>query len=80
MLMNYSCCTPDWPPAAIFYSSAADLSQPELWQQPRHLLEGGGWYPLTMGMDPGGTDKQAGSLARFFMGGDSNHWILFSWD
>jgi hypothetical protein len=80
ILMNYSCCTPDWPAAAIYYTSTPDLSQPELWTSPSLLLNGGGWYPLTMGLDPEGTDKQAGSTARFFLGGDSNHWICFDWD
>jgi hypothetical protein len=80
MLMNFSCCTPDWPAAGIFYTSAPDLSHPELWHSPSLLLQRGGWYPLTMGLGPDGTDKHAGGLARFFLGGESNFWIRFDWD
>ena len=48
---------------------------PESWQPPVKILEGGGWYPMIMGIGEGGTDKLAGKTARFFMGSDSN-WLI----
>ncbi|MBM3758965.1 MAG: hypothetical protein FJW36_01835 [Acidobacteria bacterium] len=68
MVMNHTCCTPDWPPAGIFISYSEDLSQPEAWKQPKLLLEGGGWYPMVMGLGRVETDKLAGRSTRFFYG------------
>ena len=38
-----------------------------------------GWYPQVIGLEPGGSDKLAGRVARLYIGSDSNHEILFGW-
>ncbi len=75
MLMNHTCCSTDWPQAGIYVSYSPDLTRPELWQQPVQLMSGGGWYPMVMGLETGGTDKLAGKTARFFTGSDSD-WLI----
>ncbi|MCX6612416.1 MAG: hypothetical protein NTW74_16385 [Acidobacteria bacterium] len=75
MVMNYTCCSTDWPQAGIYLSYSSDLSRPEMWQQPVLLMSGGGWYPMVMGIGEGETDKLAGKTARFFMGSDSD-WLI----
>lgn len=48
------------------------------WSPPVRILEGGAWYPQVIGITPGlGTDRASGRLARFFMGGRSDHVIQF---
>ncbi len=79
MVMNYTCCADNWPPSGIFISFAPDLADPTSWTKPEMLLEGGGWYPMVMGLGEGETDKLAGQQARFFMGSDSNYTIDFTW-
>jgi hypothetical protein len=75
MVMNRTCCSTDWPQEGIYVSFGGDLSMPESWQPPVKILDGGGWYPMIMGIGEGGTDKLAGKTARFFMGSDSN-WLI----
>ena len=75
MLLNHACCTPDWPPEGIYITFNADLENPKAWGEPERLFDGGGWYPMAVGLDIGDTDKSAGNRARFFMGSDS-HWEL----
>ncbi len=75
MVMNRTCCSTDWPQEGIYISFGGDLSMPESWQQPVKILDGGGWYPMVVGLGLDGTDKLAGKSARFFMGSDSD-WLI----
>ncbi len=81
MLLNRTCCEPEWPPAGIYISFNPDLGNPYGWTPPEQILnaEEAGWYPQVIGLEPGMTDKVAGKAARFFMGGDSNWEIIFDW-
>jgi len=80
MLLNRSCCRPEWPQEGVYISFAADLARPASWSPPRLLHRGGEWYPQVMGLDrqKRETDKLAGAVARFFMHGRSLHEIVFS--
>ena len=75
MLLNRACCAPDWPAEGIYISYNGNLENPKGWDEPERIVEGGGWYPMAVGLETGDTDKTAGSRARFFMGSDS-HWEL----
>lgn len=62
----------------IYVSYAAALDNPAAWSAPQKILNGGGWYPLIAGSEPGaGTDKQMGQRARFFLTGRSTSFIEF---
>ena len=62
----------------IYVSYAGDLSDPRAWSAPRKLMNGGGWYPQVVGLDTaGGTDREAGQRARFFLTGRSTSYIEF---
>ena len=60
MLLNHSCCAPDWPQEGIYLSMNPDLSDPSGWTTPVRVLNAYQWYPQVLGEDPGGTDKTAG--------------------
>lgn len=63
----------------IYVSYSPTLDNPSLWSPPQKLLNGGKWYPQVVGLAPGtGTDKSAGAVARFFLGGRSDWMINFS--
>jgi hypothetical protein len=53
------------------------LDNPAGWSRPVRILEGGTWYPQVIGLDPGGSDKEAGRVAWFFLGGRSDYVIQF---
>jgi len=74
MLLNRSCCSPGWPQEGIYISYNPDLSIPENWTAPEKLLdaERARWYPQVIGIGPAGTDRRAGRISRFYMGGDSD--------
>lgn len=60
----------------IYVSYAPRLDDPSLWTTPQKILNGGRWYPQVVGSSAGtGTDKLAGSSARFFMSGKSE-WVI----
>ena len=59
----------------IYVSYAPRLDNPALWTPPVKVLNGGRWYPQVVGSGNGGTDKQAGASARFFMSGRSD-WVI----
>jgi hypothetical protein len=69
-----------WTQEGIYISFASALDDPRLWSPPQRLLAGGTWYPQVLGITAGeGTDKHAGAVARFFMGGVSTHLIEFTY-
>lgn len=84
MLLNRAQGEPGWAQEGIYVSFAADLSRPETWTQPRKILDKSqfpGWYffyPQVMGLEPGGTDRLAGQVARLYVGGISKWEIEFS--
>lgn len=62
----------------IYVAFNPAIENPNGWSTPVRLLEGGRWYPQVIGTEPGqGTDKEAGAVARFYMGGTSIHTIRF---
>ena len=62
----------------IYISYAGSLTDPSGWSRPVKILNGGKWYPQVLGLEDGaGTDKTAGEWARFFMLGNSRHFIRF---
>ena len=79
MLLNRSCCAPEWPQDGIYISFAAELASTDAWSTPRLLHKGGDWYPQVIGLDTAKreTDKLAGRVARFYMHGRSVHEIVF---
>jgi len=70
-----------WVQEGIYISYSTNLADPMSWSEPVKILDGGRWYPVVVGLDeqPRGTDKLAGRVARFFMGRDSDHEIVFAW-
>jgi hypothetical protein len=79
MLLNRA-ANEEYRPEGVYVSFAPRLDEPWLWTLPRKLLSGGRWYPQVIGSAPGsGTDKIAGATARFFMSGQSDHLIAFSY-
>jgi hypothetical protein len=62
----------------IYISFARSLDDPAAWSDPRKIMNGGQWYAQVAGLEPDGTDKQAGQRARFFNLGRSDHYIEFS--
>lgn len=80
MLLNRACCEPGWPAEGIYVSFNYDLGVPYGWSPPEKILDRGqaGWYPQVVGLEPGMSDKVAGSVARLFVGGDSRWEIVFS--
>ncbi|HUE88808.1 MAG TPA: hypothetical protein VMO26_22250 [Vicinamibacterales bacterium] len=77
MLLNRAKDT-SWTQEGIYVAYAADLSEPASWSPPARLLSAGRWYPQVVGLESDGTDRQAGAIARFFMGGRSEYIIQFS--
>lgn len=80
MVMNHTCCSTDWPQDGIYISYALDLANPATWTQPTRLLDGGGWYPMLMGLSFGDTDKLSSGSVRLFMGSDSHYAVDFDWE
>jgi hypothetical protein len=86
MLLNRSCCSDGWPQEGIYASYNSDISNPQGWSTPKKFLEGahepnyiGGWYPQVLGLNDAAleTDKVAGQVARFYLGGRSDWEIVF---
>lgn len=77
VLLNRSCCEPDWPQEGVYIASATDLADPAGWSQPVKLIEGGLWYPRVMGVWFGETDSEAGQLVRLYLGNTSEWELVF---
>lgn len=84
MLLNRAMGTPGWSQEGIYVSFSSDLSRPESWTAPVKILgneEFSGWYffyPQVMGLEPGGTDRRAGRVARLYVNGISKWEIEFT--
>ncbi len=68
----------DFDNEGIYASFSTELSDPLAWSTPTRLMSGGVWYPQVVGLEAGGTDREAGQVARFFLGGRSKFYITFS--
>jgi len=66
-----------WKQEGIYLSFNVDLADPKGWSPPQKIHDGGRWYPQVIGLQKGETDKVAGQVARFFMGGVSEWEIVF---
>lgn len=79
MLLNRSCCEPEWPQEGVYVSFNSALANPEGWSAPVKILDGSEawWYPQVIGYPPNGTDKLAGRTARLYSNGVSNWEITF---
>jgi len=84
MLMNHAQGFPGWAQEGIYISYATDPSLPESWSKAVKLLDATelpGWstfYPQVLGLENGGTDTEAGRVARFYLNGSSTREIIFS--
>lgn len=84
MLLNRASGEPGWSQEGVYISFATDLNRPESWSPPRKILDKSqfsGWYffyPQVMGLEPGGTDRQAGKTARLYVNGISKWEIDFT--
>ncbi len=87
MLLHRSCCSAGWPQEGIYASYSSSISDPRGWSPPEKFMEGahrpnymGGWYPQVLGLNDQAleTDKVAGQVARFYLGGRSDWEIAFS--
>jgi hypothetical protein len=68
-----------WAQEGIYIAFSPTLEDPSQWSAPQKLLDGGGWYPQVIGLEPGsGTDRTAGAVARLFVAGRSDYLIQFS--
>jgi hypothetical protein len=80
MLVNRAQGDPGWSQEGVYVSFATD---PVRWSAPKRILDREdipGWssfYPQVMGLGPGGTDSEAGRVARFYLKGLSNFEIQF---
>jgi hypothetical protein len=89
MLLNRTKDT-SWATEGIYISFNKEISDLSGWSEPKKTFdreaaihvdpakEGNGWYIQAMGVDPGGTDKLAGRVARLFLDGKSRWEIVFS--
>lgn len=66
-----------WKQEGIYISFSEELSNPSSWSEPEKIYDGGLWYPQVIGLGEKETDKLAGKVARFFMGGISQWEIVF---
>jgi hypothetical protein len=71
MLLNRSCCRPDWPQEGIYISFNLNVADPAGWSAPQKLKLRGAddWYPQVLGLGPGETDSLAGARARIYVRG-----------
>lgn len=84
MLMNHAQGDPGWAQEGIYITYGVDPEVPGKWSKALKLLDAteipnwSTFYPQVMGMESGGTDSQAGRVARFYLNGTSKHEIVFS--
>ncbi len=83
MLLNRAQGEPGWSQEGVYVSFSSDLSRPDSWSVPQKILDRNefpGWYffyPQVMGLEAGGTDREAGGTARLYVGGISKWEIDF---
>lgn len=67
VLMNRSCCGPQWPQAGVYLTMTADLADPSAWTEPSFLTGYDEWYPWVLGLGEGEGSAEAGPQVRFFI-------------
>jgi hypothetical protein len=81
VLLNHTCCKPNWPQEGIYVTYNPDLSNPAGWTTPVKILGkvsyDAGFYPQVIGMAAGESDTVAGQVARLYVHGRSNWEVLF---
>ncbi len=81
VLLNRTCCEPEWPQEGIYLTLNPDLSNPAGWITPLKLMNrddfDGQYYPQVIGTGPGETDTLAGQVARLYVRGSSAWEIVF---
>jgi len=65
----------NWHQEGVYVTFSSDLLT---WTPPRKLMDANAWYPQVIGLGPEGTDKQAGRMARIYVGGISQYAIEFA--
>jgi hypothetical protein len=83
ILMNHACCGYRWPQEGVYATFNADLAAAGSWKQPMKILgseeidHAPGYYPQVLGLEPDGTDRKAGKVARLYVHGISKWEIEF---
>lgn len=83
MLLNRSCCSPEWPQEGIYISFSDPALDPPRWSEPVKLMDRDeigflpGYYPQVIGLHYGETDTLAGQRARLYVSGISDWEITF---
>jgi len=83
MVLNHTCCKPEWPQEGIYISINPDLSNPGNWSMPIKIMDAKqigfapGFYPQIIGTNPGQSDSLVGKFARLYIKGISNWEIEF---
>jgi hypothetical protein len=83
MLLNRAQGEPGWSQEGVYVSFSTDLSRPEMWTPPKKILDKAEFpqwyffYPQVMGLEPEGTDRRAGQVARLYVNGVSRWEIEF---
>jgi hypothetical protein len=81
VLLNRTCCEPEWPQEGIYLTLNSDLSNPAGWITPLKLMNrddfDGEYYPQVIGIGPEETDTLAGQVARLYVRGRSSWEIVF---
>jgi hypothetical protein len=84
MLMNHAQGLPGWAQEGVYISYSTDPALPGSWSKPAKLLDAtdiptwSSFYPQVIGLEAGGTDTEAGRVARFYLNGTSSREIIFS--
>jgi hypothetical protein len=83
ILLNRSCCEPEWPQEGIYISYSSDISDPDTWTRPVRILTPNdigfapGFYPQLVGTGPGESDSLTGQASRIFVKGISKWELVF---
>jgi hypothetical protein len=67
-----------WTQEGVYIAFSPVLHDPKRWTSPQKILDIESFYPQVLGLRiDQGTDKLAGSQARLFVGGRSDHILVF---
>lgn len=77
VLMNRSCCHPNWPQEGVYLTTNANLADPLGWTVPQKISGYDDWYPFVLGVGPGETSSEAGQRVRLFIRNVSEWELVF---
>jgi len=83
MVVNHTCCKPEWPQEGVYISINSDLGNPGNWSIPVRIIDANdigfapGFYPQIVGTNPGESDSLVGKYARLYIKGISKWEIEF---